>query len=477
MIQRAGVVEALSVILKQLAQGGGPKKVQERFIKQIKDEFGDIPREELREKMQAKFEELNKKGEAEKQERVGVAAVATKMEELQDDNTNYFQIPPWMAYILRTFSVLEGIGLNQDEDYSIAQECYPYLARRLFTDNSPRAQEALRQMLYGGNGATGQLNVARLEELASGFQTYTATSQSVDRSQGLDKAAAQAAELVLSPEGNFIQQVLLEEVAALIDASSRAALGRATANPVGQLAVETLKQQRNLAQQLPAPLRLAFLPAELAIDTLELLKVEQEDSDALAVANKLWEIIQRGGRSDVDELAAEMGLDDAGAAPAAGRGSLGWGQQMSALEPLQQLRLPRDQQEVQELVERLQQLQPGLAATSARFVSILLQRTASRLEERLDSHGGQMSPSTISFTEQVVSALDTLDASLADFQQDLLRQHGEASRVAAEELSSPGHVASTSGVAGSGTGAAAAQLAGSGPMRWAAGAQTKLKCT
>jgi hypothetical protein len=30
--------------------------VQERFIKQIKDEFGDIPREELREKMQAKFE-------------------------------------------------------------------------------------------------------------------------------------------------------------------------------------------------------------------------------------------------------------------------------------------------------------------------------------------------------------------------------------------------------------------------------------
>ena len=60
MIQRAGVVEALSVILKQLAQGGGPKKVQERFIKQIKDEFGDIPREELREKMQAKFEELNR---------------------------------------------------------------------------------------------------------------------------------------------------------------------------------------------------------------------------------------------------------------------------------------------------------------------------------------------------------------------------------------------------------------------------------
>ncbi|EKX41853.1 hypothetical protein GUITHDRAFT_51468, partial [Guillardia theta CCMP2712] len=80
-------------------------------------------------------------------ERVNVGDVARKMEQLQEDDNNYFQIPPWMAYILRTFSVLEGIGLQQDEDYSIAQECYPYLAKRLFSDSSPRAQEALRQML------------------------------------------------------------------------------------------------------------------------------------------------------------------------------------------------------------------------------------------------------------------------------------------------------------------------------------------
>jgi len=211
MIQRAGVVAALSSILKQLAQGGGPKKVQERFIKQIKEEFGDIPREELREKMKAKFEELNRKGET----RVGVAAVASKMEEMQDtagsSENRYFQIPPWMAYILRTFSVLEGIGLAQDEDYSIAQECYPYLARRLVTDNSPRAQEALRQMLYGANGQTGQLNVARLQEIATGFQSYTATSQSVDRTEGLEKAASQAADLILSPQVLSLLALLVQK--------------------------------------------------------------------------------------------------------------------------------------------------------------------------------------------------------------------------------------------------------------------------
>jgi len=425
MIQRAGVVEALASILKQLAQGGGPKKVQERFIKQIKDEFGDIPREELREKMVARFEELNRQGELEQQQRVGVADVASKMEEMQEDEQNYFQIPPWMAYILRTFSVLEGIGLNQDEDYSIAQECYPYLARRLFTDNSPRAQEALRQMLYG-SGGTGQLNVARLEELASGFQSYTAGTQSVDRTQGLDKAATQAAELVLSPEGNFIQQVLLEEIAALVDASGRAALGRATANPVGQIAMEALRQQRNFAQQLPAPLRLAFLPAELAIDTLELLKPEQEDTDALEVANKLWELVQRGGKTEVDDLASDIGLKGSGtdSGPAGAGAGAGFG--LSQAQLLQQVRLPRDQEEVQQLVSRLRELQPGVAATSARFLSILLQRSASRLEESLDLHQQTMSSSTVAFTQQVISALDSLDLALADFQQDILKSELEA---------------------------------------------------
>ncbi|KAJ1476438.1 ABC1 family-domain-containing protein, partial [Baffinella frigidus] len=107
-IQRAGTVAALSIILKQLAQGGGPKQVQKRIEDQVKAEFGDIP------------------------------------------HGNAFQIPPWMAYILRTFTVLEGVGLNQDENYSITQECYPYLAKRLLTDSSPRAQNALRSMLYGG---------------------------------------------------------------------------------------------------------------------------------------------------------------------------------------------------------------------------------------------------------------------------------------------------------------------------------------
>lgn len=60
-----------------------------------------------------------------------------------------FQIPSYFALILRAFSVIEGIALRVDPDYAIVQECFPYVSRRLFTDNTPRIRSALQQMLYG----------------------------------------------------------------------------------------------------------------------------------------------------------------------------------------------------------------------------------------------------------------------------------------------------------------------------------------
>ena len=58
-------------------------------------------------------------------------------------------IPPYFALILRAFSVIEGTALRVDPDYAIVKETFPYLSRRLLTDNHPRARAALRQLLYG----------------------------------------------------------------------------------------------------------------------------------------------------------------------------------------------------------------------------------------------------------------------------------------------------------------------------------------
>lgn len=46
-----------------------------------------------------------------------------------------FVIPPYFALILRAFSVLEGIGLDVNPDFSIVDSCYPYLSKRLLTDD------------------------------------------------------------------------------------------------------------------------------------------------------------------------------------------------------------------------------------------------------------------------------------------------------------------------------------------------------
>ena len=52
----------------------------------------------------------------------------------------------------------QGVG----PDFSLLTACYPYLARRLLTDDNPRAQEALRaEMLYDGSGAS-RIDLERL---------------------------------------------------------------------------------------------------------------------------------------------------------------------------------------------------------------------------------------------------------------------------------------------------------------------------
>lgn len=78
------------------------------------------------------------------------------------------------------------LGLSVNEDYAIIQECYPYLARRLFTDNSPRAKAALREMLFGGplnsidSDNKSILSPNKLLEMSSGFTSYTASTTQVD---------------------------------------------------------------------------------------------------------------------------------------------------------------------------------------------------------------------------------------------------------------------------------------------------------
>lgn len=140
-----------------------------------------------------------------------------------------FRIPPYFALIIRAIGVLEGIALVGNPGFAIVDEAYPYISKRLLTDDSPRLREALRYMIYGKSNV---FDVERLIDLlqalesfqAKGDATSTSTSTELALASGIPASAATAAgapsgrdarealRFLFSKDGEFFRQFLLEEV-------------------------------------------------------------------------------------------------------------------------------------------------------------------------------------------------------------------------------------------------------------------------
>ena len=85
-----------------------------------------------------------------------------------------FRIPPYFALIIRAIGVLEGIALVGNPDFALVDEAYPYISKRLLTDDSPRLRESLRYMVYG----KGQVfDADRLIDVLEAFETFRAASR------------------------------------------------------------------------------------------------------------------------------------------------------------------------------------------------------------------------------------------------------------------------------------------------------------
>jgi aarF domain-containing kinase len=82
-----------------------------------------------------------------------------------------FRIPPYFALIIRAISVLEGIALVGNPDFAIVDEAYPYIAKRLLTDDAPRLRGALRYMLYGKENV---LDADRLIDILQALEKFVA---------------------------------------------------------------------------------------------------------------------------------------------------------------------------------------------------------------------------------------------------------------------------------------------------------------
>lgn len=94
-----------------------------------------------------------------------------------------FRIPPYFALIIRAIGVLEGIALVGDPEFALVDEAFPYISKRLITDDSPRLREALRYMVYGKNTV---FDADRLIDLLDAFETFAESSKSARGDLDLD---------------------------------------------------------------------------------------------------------------------------------------------------------------------------------------------------------------------------------------------------------------------------------------------------
>jgi predicted unusual protein kinase regulating ubiquinone biosynthesis (AarF/ABC1/UbiB family) len=129
-----------------------------------------------------------------------------------------FRVPAYYALIIRSLVTLEGIAINVDPNFKVLSKAYPYVAKRLLTDQSPQLRQSLQDLLF----KDGNFRWNRLENLLRN----ASSSDDYDINQVLN----QTVEFLFSERGEFIRVYLADEIIRGIDSYSRNALEQATYN-------------------------------------------------------------------------------------------------------------------------------------------------------------------------------------------------------------------------------------------------------
>ena len=348
-------------------------------------------------------------------------------------------MPPYILYVARAFSTLEGIGLSANDDYSIVSEAYPYLSKRLLTDDSPRAKAALRSMVYGGSdkdAANSSPDFAKFLSMGEGFTSYSSATSGVPEAdktasttaapkaaapppassttsttsttttataaaanaEGSEEAQDALIDLLLSTDGNYVQELLLEEAAKLTDAAVRNQIAQASTSQAAKQLADLLQAPKKLAdstvRKLPfadlGPLKAitdaALLPATVLDEVSRVLPTlagkQETDEATLSAFGALWDEISpaeeeaQGSsateKKDKEEEEGNSGfisLPSPELPPLLSRG----------VETVQTNAGPLFEQ-LQDPQSRLRHRLPLLGNLSRRFGALLLRRVASRIE-------------------------------------------------------------------------------------------------
>ncbi|MBW4698931.1 MAG: AarF/ABC1/UbiB kinase family protein [Aphanocapsa lilacina HA4352-LM1] len=127
-----------------------------------------------------------------------------------------FRVPAFFALIIRSLVTLEGIAISVDPDFKVLEVAYPYVARRLLTDNAPELRASLSELLF----KDGSFRWNRLENLVRNARSA--------RDYDINRALDQAAEFLLSERGTSIREKLIDELTSASTVNPNVLGGRAS---------------------------------------------------------------------------------------------------------------------------------------------------------------------------------------------------------------------------------------------------------
>ncbi|KAL3940454.1 MAG: hypothetical protein SGBAC_005013 [Bacillariaceae sp.] len=219
---------------------------------------------------------------------INVNEVVNQLQDLTAKKGNLFQIPPYFAYIAKSFSVLEGIGLSNDPKYSIINECLPYVSNRLLTDKDSMGP-ALSTFIFGpekGNVETRIVDYKRVEQLVEGFGNFSTSAsgallgkEELSRTELLEGAADQVLDIIITDDESPFQEILLEQLAKIVAANSRSiwteARERSGSLPSGRSVLGAIVDPLGLFQSSP------------------IVNTDDRDKKTVETTQKLVELLQR----------------------------------------------------------------------------------------------------------------------------------------------------------------------------------------
>ncbi|KAH7835251.1 hypothetical protein Vadar_024392 [Vaccinium darrowii] len=137
-----------------------------------------------------------------------------------------FQIPSYFSLVIRSLAVLEGIAVSINPNYKVLGSTYPWIAKKVLTDSSPKLKASLQALLY----EDGLFRIDRLESLLT-ESLRARTEKTLVKKKTEDENSRIVVKEILSftltEKGEFVREILLQEFAKGLDA-----LGIATVDSI-----------------------------------------------------------------------------------------------------------------------------------------------------------------------------------------------------------------------------------------------------